>query len=145
MKIVVYLDEARQHSFSALPTQVLMLNPGRNVVDSELLESVSNAENGENEFTRAVESGVVTIHGDRVDITKKDVKAALELIELETTVEGVQELLDQENSAKKPRKSVVEAAGAKISSITEALRKAKEDAAKVKEKGNQSGGADESK
>lgn len=119
-QVVVYLDEARVHTFTGKRDQEIMLRPGRNVVDSEMLDAVSKKNE---QLKELVESGVVTIAGDRVDITTMDSKRAVQVIDMETTVDGVKELLDQELKAEKPRKPVVAAAKVKITAIGDGAKK----------------------
>jgi hypothetical protein len=129
---VVYLNEARVHSFTGGPEEVVMLRPGRNLIPEAVLLAVRDKSDTMRDM---IEAGTVIMEGNRVDVTKMDVKRAVNTIEMETTIAGVQDLLDQEIATKKPRKMVVDSAKAKIIAIQEADAKEAEAAAKVAKKG----------
>lgn len=128
MSKILYLDEARQHTLSAGPTHLLRLLPGRNVVNEELYETVLNSGSKEkpSRLQEMIETGTVVVHGESLDITKMKVKKIIDIIELETTVEALEDLLTQEIEQKKPRQSVVDAIETKIDVITQAEAAAKE-------------------
>lgn len=119
MSKVLHLNEARQHTLSAGPKHLLRLVPGRNVVDDELFEAVLAGGKKEkvSRLQEMIDAGIVKVHGESLDITKMKAEEAIDVVELETTVEGLEDLLTQEESNKKPRKSVVEAIEAKLDSI----------------------------
>lgn len=120
MSKILYLDEARQHTLSAGPKHLLRLVPGRNVVEDETFEAVLNSKAKGEKTSRLedmIDRGIITVAGETVDISKMKVPEALDLIELETTVEGMTDLLDQENGRKDPRKTVVSAIEAAIEEI----------------------------
>lgn len=112
MSKILYLDEARQHTLSAGPKHLLRLVPGRNVVDDEIFDEVLNSRAKDEKTSRLedmIEKGTIKVAGETVDISKMLVPDALGTIELETTIEGLDDLLDQENGRKDPRKTVVSA------------------------------------
>lgn len=121
MSKILYLDEARQHTLSAGPNHLLRLLPGRNVVDDDLFDAVLNTvgkkEKGPTQLQQMIDKGTVKVTGETVDITKMNANKALEIIELETEVEGLEDLLTQESGKKKPRKTIVEAIEGKIELI----------------------------
>jgi len=120
MSKILYLDEARQHTLSAGPEHLLRLVPGRNVVEDETFEAVLGSRARDEKTSRLedmIEKGIITVAGDTVDISKMKVPEALNTIELETTAEGLYDLLQQEEDRKDTRKTVVEAITAAIESI----------------------------
>ena len=117
MSKVVYLNEARVHILTATAAHVMQLQPGRNVVDDEVFEQV---EKHSDEFKRMVEKEEIIVQGEAVNITKLSAAKAITLIELESTIAGVEELLNQELGSDKSRKTVLEAAEAKIAAIQQA-------------------------
>jgi uncharacterized protein YlzI (FlbEa/FlbD family) len=129
MSKVVYLNEARVHILTATPSHVMQLMPGRNVVEDDVFEQV---EKHSDEFRRMVEKEEIIVQGEAVNITKLSAAKAIQLIELETTVAGVEELLNQELGGEKSRKTVLEAAEAKIALIQQAEKEAQAEAAKKK-------------
>jgi len=143
MPKIIYLNEARQISLSSDYEHIMMLNPGRNVVPDHIYEAVSKGVKGdkENQFQKAVDEERIVVQGDKLDITALNSQKALKVIDLETTVDGVQELLTQETQATKPRQNVMDAAAAKIEAITEALKE-KDKAAKEKQRKGGEGGGD---
>lgn len=122
MSQVLYLDEARQHTLSAGPTNMIRLVPGRNVVDDDDFEAVmdSGTDESPSRLKIMIEEGIIKVAGNSVDITKKNVKDALELIEMEATEEGLKDLLVQETSSKKTRKTIVKAINERMDSIENA-------------------------
>jgi hypothetical protein len=148
MGIVVYNNEPRVNTLTAGADTEMMLVPGRNVVDEDVLEAIKaesvkysqrRKKKGEPQvdaFQHFVDTGVIVIHGVGVNIKGMSVTDALKAIEMETTVEGVEEFLEQENSLKKPRDVVRNAAQSKIEAIKEA-EKLESDERKKRE---QSGG-----
>jgi len=137
MSRIVYLNEARVHILTATAAHVMQLQPGRNVVDDEVFNQV---EKHSDEFRSMVEKELIIVQGEAVDITKLSAAKAIQLIELESTVAGVDELLNQELKNEKSRKTVLEAAEAKIEAIKLAEKEAAEEAEKRKAGGR--GGAD---
>ena len=116
MSKILYLDEARQHTLSAGPTHLMRLVPGRNVVEDDVFDAVLNSpgkgpdgKNGQSMLQTMIDNGTVKVAGETVDISKMKVPEALDLIELEATEDGLNDLLSQENSQAKPRKTIVEA------------------------------------
>lgn len=147
MNVIVYLNEARLHTFTGLEAERLLLRPGRNIVDAALFDVVKKKSES---LQDAIEMGVVVPEGTRVDITKMDIKKAIQTLEMEVSIEGVKELADQEAARKPPRKQIMEAATAKIDALnngeTEALLaraqvKAKAKATAVEATENQGGAA----
>jgi Arc/MetJ family transcription regulator len=129
MSRIVYLNEARVHILTATAAHVMQLQPGRNVVDDEVFNQV---EKHSPEFRDMVEKELIIVQGEAVDITKLSAAKAIQLIELESTVAGVEDLLDQELKSEKSRKTVLEAAEAKITAIKQAETDAANEAAKKK-------------
>jgi hypothetical protein len=117
---IVYLNEERQHTLTGRIDERMVLNPGRNIVDDKLFDAVIKADKGKNQLTSMIDTGLITVHEEGVDITKMPTKEAISTIELETTADGVQELLDQEQARTTPRDKVIEAATAKIDAIRSA-------------------------
>lgn len=124
-KKILYLDEARQHTLSAGPQQLLRLVPGRNVVDEDLFEAVLNSgvedkDTGEmlpSMLQDMIDEGKVVVKGEKVNIGKMNVKNSLETIELEATEDGLEDLLVQETAKKDPRKTVVKAIEDRLDAI----------------------------
>lgn len=130
---VIYLNVPHVEIFTAGPNEVVQLLPGRNVIDDDVYEKVLNAK--DSALAAAIARQDVIVEGDRVDITKMGVQKAVGLIELETTIAGVEDLLNQEMNTQKPRKTITDAAVAKI----EAIKKAEEEAAAEKKKARNAG------
>jgi hypothetical protein len=120
MSKILYLDEARQHTLSAGPKHLMRLVPGRNVVDDEVYDAVLNSMAKGEKTSRLqdmIDSGVIKVAGETVDISKMKMPEALYTIELETTVEGLDDLLEQEQGRKDPRKTIVSAIESAIDAI----------------------------
>ncbi len=124
MSKILYLDEARQHTLSAGSEHLMRLVPGRNVVDDGVFNAVlndvgkdANGKRGISRLQNMIDDGTIKVAGETVDISKMKVSEALNLVELETTEVGLNDLIDQENASVKPRKTVVEALAAKLESI----------------------------
>jgi hypothetical protein len=140
---IVYLNEERQHTLTGRIDERMVLNPGRNIVDDKLFDAVIKADKGKNQLTSMIDTGLITVHEEGVDITKMPTKEAISTIELETTADGVQELLDQEQARTTPRDKVIEAATAKIDAIRSAEAAAAE-AVTATAKAKAKGGANKS-
>lgn len=104
---IVVLEEARQHTLSAGPAHMMRLNPGRNIVDETVYQRVSSTSET---FKALVSAGKIVVKGESIDLKKMNAAEAIETIEAETTVEGVDELMETEMKDGRPRKTVVEAA-----------------------------------
>jgi len=119
MSKILHLNEARQHTLSAGPKHLLRLVPGRNIVDDKIFDAVFNG--GEKEKTTRlqsmIEDGTVVVHGETLDITKMKIKDAVALVEMETTIDGLEDLMGQEDAQKEPRKKVVKAIEIKIDAM----------------------------
>jgi hypothetical protein len=139
MSKIIYNNEARVHIFSAGQDELMRLYPGRNNVEDDIHAKI---EKSSDSFRQAIEDGTVTVVGDAIKMSALDQKQAIELVEMEATVDGVQELLKQESRGKK-RKPVIEAATAKITAIKQAEASDNEakEKAKVKGAGATGGGA----
>lgn len=122
MSQVLYLDEARQHTLSAGPKNMIRLVPGRNVVEDEDFEAVMSAGTKEapSRLKSMIDDGLIRVVGESVNIANVSAKEALDIIELEVSTSGLQDLLDQENSAKKTRKTLVKAIEDRIEAIKNA-------------------------
>lgn len=127
MQQIIYLNEARQHTFTSDKSR-LSLNPGRNLVDDEIYRDIAQGLCKSDSFNTLVDNGIIIVQGEKIDITKLSKAKAIDLIELETTIEGVMELLDQERSSAKPRENAIKFAEAKI----DAIRQAEEEAQNMK-------------
>lgn len=118
MTVIVYLNEARQHTFSAGPKHLMRLNPGSNIVDeNDLKQCMKHSES----LKSMVENDVVVVHGNEVDPRKMKVPEVLQLVDMETTVEGLFVLLEKENEKDKPRSTIIDAIEAKIQHIESGL------------------------
>jgi hypothetical protein len=139
MSKIIYNNEARVHIFSSGQDELMRLYPGRNNVEDDIHAKIEKASES---FRQAIEDGTVTVIGDAIKMSALDQKQAIELVEMEATVDGVQELLKQESRGKK-RKPVIEAATAKITAIKQAEASDNEvkEKAKVKGAGATGGGA----
>src|SRR4030065_1088474 len=100
MSRIVYLNEPPVPLLTATAAHVMQLQPGRNVVDDEVFNQV---EKHSDEFRSMVEKELIIVQGEAVDITKLSAAKAIQLIELESTVAGVDELLNQELKNEKAR------------------------------------------
>lgn len=122
MSKVLYYNEARQHTLSAGPKNLIRLVPGRNVIDDKDYEAVlgCGTRAKPSRLSIMIEEGIVKVAGDSVDITKLNVNKALELVEMEATEEGLKDLLLQENSSNKTRKTVVKAIDQRMDEIENA-------------------------
>lgn len=127
MSKVLYLDEVRSHTLSAGPKHLMRLVPGRNVIEDEVFDAVLNAVSKDtkgketpNRLQEMMDKGTIRVVGESVDITKMKAVDAMELIELEATEDGLTDLLEQESSKPKPRKTIVEAIEGKLESIEKA-------------------------
>lgn len=103
---ILYLDEARQHTLSAGSSHLMRLNPGRNSVDDEVYDEVSQKSKM---FKTMVERGAIKVMGEALNTAKMSASRVIELIELETNVAGIDEILKQEQGRDNPRKTVLEA------------------------------------
>lgn len=117
MQKVLYLNEPRMHTLTGKPNEQMRLVPGRNIVDGELFSAIRKSSKS---FKSMCEDGTILVQGETVDIDKMDVPGALKVIDMETSVEAIEELIDQENKREKPRKSLIKAAKEKMSAIMEA-------------------------
>lgn len=119
MSKVLYLDEKRQHTLSAGAKQLMRLIPGRNVVDDDLFDAVLNSgiDGQPSQLEVMIDERKIIVKADTIDISKKKVPEAIELVELETTEEGLQDLLSQENTRKDPRKTVMNAINDRLEAI----------------------------
>lgn len=115
MKKILYLDEARQHTLSAGPKHLMRLTPGRNEVEEDVFDAVMGVK--DSRLEDMIKKGTIKVLGDTVDISKMNVKKALEIVELETTVDGLGDLRAQEDSRKDSRKTILEAIDARIEII----------------------------
>lgn len=127
MSKVLYLNEARQHTLSAGPKNLIRLTPGRNVVEDDDYEAVIKCKTKDgdgkelpNRLQELIDDGIVKVVGESVNIKNMAVPEALEIVELETSEEGLLDLLDQENTGKKTRKTIVKAIEAKMDAIDKA-------------------------
>jgi hypothetical protein len=156
-KTIIHLSEERQRTLTGngarepvgdkpgSPPEIIVLNPGRNVVDTDMYEAVrdhkepmgKDGRRPDNHFTQLVEAGVIVVHGDQINIVKMSAPEAIRIIKMEVTAEGVEELLGQELGTEKPRKAVVDACENLIKSIRtgeeEKRKKDEEKKANVKE------------
>ena len=137
MSKVLYLDEARQHTLSAGPTNMIRLTPGRNVIEDDDYEAVLNcrSKNNPKEKSRLeemIDAGTIRVIGDAVDISKMNARDAFELVELEATEEGLLDLHDQESGGK-ARSTVLKA----IEGRMDAIDKANKTTAKDDDKGDE--------
>ncbi len=119
MSKVLHLNEARQHTLSAGPKHLLRLVPGRNVVEDDIYDAVLKGGKKEEKTQLAsmIEDGVVVVHGDTLNITKMKIKEAISIVEMEADIDGLEDLMAQEDSLDKPRKKVVDAINVKIDAI----------------------------
>ena len=101
---------------------MIRLIPGRNVVEDEDFDAVINAGSKDNpcRLQQMIDSGKIRVMGETVDITTMKVNDANDLVELESTEEGLLDLYEQESSSKKPRKTVIESIETKMDSIKKA-------------------------
>lgn len=127
MSKTLYLNEARIHTFTGNAQEALKLVPGRNTVEEKLYEAVRGKSKA---FKEACEDGTILVQGAKLNVPKMKAEQVAKLIELETTVDGVQDIMDQEEESPRPRVGVMKAGATKI----EAIEKALEDA------GGESGG-----
>lgn len=132
--VIVYLTEPRVHTFTGKVDQRITLKPGRNIVDADMLETVTDASGS---LQSMIELQTVVVEGERVDVQKMDIKRAVTTIENEVDIAGVKELVEQEAKRKPPRKQVMDAAVAKLESLKQADEDAKAHRAKLKQKGQE--------
>lgn len=116
MPKVLHFNEARMHTLTGKSDEQMRLVPGRNTIDDKLFAAISKSSKS---FKAMCEDGTILVQGDSVDIAKMDMPGALKVIDMETNVELVQELIDQEHKRDKPRKSLIKAAKDKIAAIVE--------------------------
>ncbi len=119
MSKILHLNEARQHTLSAGPKHLLRLVPGRNIVDDKIFDAVFNGSEKEKttRLQSMIEDGTVVVHGETLDITKMKIKHEVALVEMETTIDGLEDLMGQEDAQKEPRKKVVKAIEIKIDAM----------------------------
>lgn len=126
MKIVNY-DGVNTHSVSAGPKAFVRLVPGRNEIEDAVFDKLMAKKNGSEGFQHLCNENIVTIIDDKavsddgeLIISQVAVKDAKSIIEGEIDIDTLNGYLEEENTAEKPRPSILKA-------ITEQIEKLSSD------------------